>query len=58
MVRVVDEDMIISFTVNDLATSTLNCRFVTQKYSKKVLHCDILSSVVLKHIRVHKHYDR
>lgn len=51
MVRIVDEDVIISFAVNDLATSTLNCRFVAQEYRKEVLHCDILSSIVLKHIK-------
>lgn len=51
MVWVVEEDVIIFFAVNDLATSTLNCSFVSHEYSKEILHCDIVSSVVLKHMK-------
>lgn len=51
MVRVVEEDVIIFFAVNDLPISTLNCSFVSHEYSKEILHCDIVSSVVLKHMK-------
>lgn len=55
MVTVVDENMILWTTVDDLPTATLDSILISQEYRKEVVHSHVFTSVVLESTNTCKH---
>lgn len=55
MVTVIDENMILWTTVDDLPTATLGSILISQEYRKEVVHSHVFTSVVLESTNTRKH---